>query len=891
MSERSSYAFKPFYLNSALAIGGLAAGLHHGASAAVMVLAALIVAVALSIRLSVGVYNREHFPGHPPSEQPCETPRGRTAGRKLRWWCRHVLIPVCVTFAAWGYGYATEAMNRSNIGDELDGREVTVQGKIVSAVTTDGDRVSFRFHVDELIASDVRIFPKERVQTTVYLDERAEQLLAGQWQRGMRLRFAGTLQKPGTSRNFGDFDYRDYLHKQRVHWQLIAEGLGTVEIGSRPAPGASRWLGGVDRFRGRLGQLVTELFDERYAGFMQGLLIGDQRDIPAELYEMFSDVGMTHVLAISGLHVSVFTAGCFWLLRLCRLTKERTYDVCLLLVPLYVLATGASPSAIRAGIMAMLGLIALRTGRWKQSLRFLMIAALAMLIVNPYYLYSVSFQLSFVVTFGLIMFVPRLAGTFGFFPRPVAVALAVTIAAQLFSFPLVIHYFHIVHALSPAANLLLVPLVSVLILPLGMIALLLGACHASLGQLPAAAASFFAEWLFRAVEWTANTDALLMSWPRAPLWWMACYYLTLFAIFVWPPVLRMTRFRRMSRGLMVLGGAWMIALLVYGYAGDRWDRTGIVSVLDVGQGDAILIRTPQGRHILVDGGGTFRYGTQEEWKMRKDPYEVGKDTIVPLLRRRGVHRLDAVIATHLDADHVGGLHAVIENIPTTYLLYNGTRKDSLHAERLMQAAEKRGVPAMPISACMTWRIDPHTIFEFLHPIRRDGEAVGRYEADQNGASIVLLIRMYDASFLLTGDIGGKQEREIMRFLETPQACQGGAGDAAAPVAKDEAAPRPGMPDDESGGGTGTFGAPRIDMLKIAHHGSRHSSTPEWLRYWNPVTAVISVGRNNYGHPSADTIDRLNERGTAIFRTDRHGEIQYAIAPKAPLSVRTKISAE
>lgn len=962
-----------FYFNSVLAVCSLAAGLGHSIFGVVLVIIGLILWMTVllfsneSSELSdLSIFRRW---GRQKGQRGKSSVMLRRSGLKLRPQFRLILWPLAVTIVAGLYGYWTEQMNRSNIPHTLDGHQVFIHGTITSAVQVDGDRASFQSRIHRLSAENdvsehfsesfrdmhsedlpekpseelsknlpekpsgelsknlpdkLELYPDERVQVTIYLDSLSEQQTVSRWRRGMEIRFVGHLQRPGVARNFGDFDYRDYLHTQRIHWQVTVQGLGSAETDRLASAGMAVWTGYIDQFRDRLSALVWSIYDERYAGFMQGLLIGDRQEIPQNLYEQFSDIGMTHVLAISGLHVGVFTAGCFWLTRLFRLTRERGTTICFILIPLYVVLTGASPSAIRAGVMAMLGLIAMRAGRWKDSLRFIVIAALLMLAFQPYYLYNVSFQLSFVVTLGLILFVPPMVRWLNRMPTVLAGALSVTIVAQLCSFPLVIYYFHTVHILSPVANLLLVPLVSLLILPVGMLSLIVGSVFPTAAQWLATSLSLVTESLFRAVEWTANMDALLLTWPKMPLWWMILYYLLLYGLFQGMPVFRMPVFvKSMNRKnilstdsrpfLFVIGCAMMIASLMYAYAGDHWDRTGMVSVLDVGQGDAILIRSPHGRTILVDGGGTIRFGQNEAWRQRRDPYEVGKDTVVPLLRRRGIHRLDAVIATHLDADHIGGLHAVLERIPTQRLLYNGTMKDSGYAERLADAAKRRGVPMIAVAGCMTWQLDPHTVLTFVHPIPGDmnipstGSPVhGNGQMlvnDQNGVSVVFILEMYENRFLLTGDIGSAEERKILDLLQSEDSCfhddpndghdievNRSDVDRSDIVRSDMVSSEVDHVEVNNKERMNSV-AMKIDMLKVAHHGSRYSTSPEWLDYWQTATAAISVGRNNYGHPSGEVIDRLETKGITVYRTDHYGEIQYAVRKDKPLYIRVKWPAQ
>jgi competence protein ComEC len=862
-----------FYINSLLFIAGLTAGLLQHEALIIGLIAVLVLVISVQKLLS--------------SEYPL---------------MRHGVLTATLTVCALLYGYWTEESSQTQIPEAWEHEEIIVQGTIVSAVKVDGDRVSMQLYVDRIYAAShlieqdvlvepdaggltrsmsdadeairsvireeqIMLEPDERLQVVIYLDREEQQQTVLTWIRGMELRLQGTLGHPGTARNFGDFDYRAFLEKQRIYWQLTVDDLDAAVVRSRPSLSAHLLLGYMDRISDRMTELVWRLYDERYAGFMQGLLIGDRQELQPELYNRFSDIGMTHVLAISGLHVSVFTAGCFWLLRIFRMTRERAIIICFILVPLYVLFTGASPSAIRAGLMGMLGLLAMRLGRWRDSLRYILIAALAMLVANPYYIYNVSFQLSFLVTAGLILLVPQLVHAMHRLPSAISGALAVTIAAQLFSYPIVIYYFHILHLLSPIANLLLVPLVSVIILPLGMLSLLFGVVHPVLGHLLAWPNSYVVELLFRAVTWTAEREALLTIWPQVPVWWAAAYYVLLLAIICLYPRLRDWGSRPALRGLLLLAPASMTALILYAYAGDPWERTGIVSVLDVGQGDSILIRTPSGKHILVDGGGTFNYAREDEaWRSRRDPYEVGKDTIVPLLRRRGVRQLDAVIATHLDADHIGGLHAVIEQVPTARILFNGTLKDSPYAERLIASALERDIPIIPVTSGHKWQVDGVTNLTFLHPFTSlEGiEEYGLQEADdQNGESVVFLLQMDEASFLFTGDIGEAEERAILRSLQSEESEALGSGSAENAVAP-------------------------IDVLKVAHHGSRYSTSGAWLDYWQPLIGVISVGRNFYGHPTDDVLERLAEREIIVYRTDQHGEVQYRIV-NGRLEMRTKLA--
>jgi len=230
---------------------------------------------------------------------------------------------------------------------------------------------------------------------------------------------------------------------------------------------------------------------------------------------------------------------------------------------------------------------------------------------------------------------------------------------------------------------------------------------------------------------------------------------------------------------------------------------------------------------------------------------------VPLLKKRGVRSLDLVAATHLELDHIGGLASVVEDIPVSALLFNATWKESEPAERLFRAALGRGVPVYAAESGTVWRIDPYTSLALLDA-GFDGKTVDGLPAEnrgQNRHSLVLLLTMRDVRFLLTGDIGAQEEAEL---LSSPHVL-------------------------------GALAAGGVDVLKIAHHGSRGSTSAAWLDAWRPADAVISVGRRNpYGHPHPDVLSRLAERGIRIWRTDLHGEIAVFVGP-GRYTVRTTIA--
>lgn len=816
---------------------------------------------------------------------------------------------------------------------ELNERQVTAEGVIVSAVERDGDKVEFTVKLSALrdagggeaetpepaidkavgsaspgvsgagdgIVPDAAAASGELVLAQIKLGAESEIPVAAAWRRGDRVSLAEELQQPAAARNFGAFDYRDYLHTQRIHWLLKGTGAASVQVTPPAAWNSALIFRWNDAARAALGAEMDRLFSGMHSGYMKGLVIGIQDDLDPATFREFSQLGLTHILAISGMHVAVYVGALLFILRRCRLTQETALIVAFLLVPAYVLMSGAGPSVVRAGIMSMIALAAARFGILKDGLNILAASALLMLIWNPYLLMSVSFQLSFLVTAGLMIYVPLAAPLLRSLPRWLSGAMSVTLVAQLVSFPLTIYYFNQFSLLSFAANLVLVPLITFMVLPLGTLALLLGRLWEGAACKTAWLAERLNDGTFRFVEWLNGWSGGVLIWRSPSLLWICVYYLLLYGLlFVMnrrreademplfqedetkpltpaahaamqvkvQPALRSGFAPGAATGnqrglLLTLGFAAFIGLLYWGYRPDQPAGVGRISYIDVGQGDSILITTPGGAHVLVDGGGTLSFGAREAWRERRDPYEVGAKLLVPLLKQRGIHRLDAVIMTHGDQDHAGGLQAVLEGMPVSALLFNGTLAETEPYAKLMRTALNRGVRLYPVHAGLALAPDADTALSFLWPdtapsvtAEEAGPSIETVE-DQNHQSVAFTLEMNGHRFLFTGDMDEAAEEAVLEEA----------------AEKDDA------------------GSPAIDVLKVAHHGSKSATGAEWLKYWKPKAAVISAGVNNlYGHPHAEVVERLEAGGTVIFRTDQDGEIQMDVGKKG-IRVRCKLGRE
>lgn len=633
---------------------------------------------------------------------------------------------------------------------------------------------------------------------------------------GTRLTAVGQLQTPP---EFEDFSYKEYLARQNVHSLMNRAQIDVLETGQ-----GSPFYHAIYAFKANAQTAINGILPDPQAGLLSAILLGNRHNLPEAVVDDFQVAGISHIIAISGLHIAVLI-GVLVAVTKPFLSRRAALPLILVVLGLYTIMVGASPSVMRAAIMGSIYLLAAGfSGRHIYAPAVLMAAAFVITLINPLLLWDVGFQLSFAAVMGLLLYAQPLMrwgrgqlpnGRFSPYAQSFIIdPIAVTVSIQILTTPLIIFYFGRWSLVSIPANLLTLPALPPTIM-LGGLGMLAQLAIPVLGQLLG-----WLAWI--PLTWTLSVARFFAAVPGASLYMevsnsgVLLIYAVIGLLTGWGKM----DGKRRKRAVATVGRDFgvktaVFVTLIFAIFAVQWAKTqpdGLLHVnfLDVGQGDAVLIQTPSGRHVLVDGG---LYPTVlNDYIGRKLPF--------------GDRSIDIIIATHPDADHISGLPALFERYDIDLLITNGADDESPIYAALFNAAAD--TPIHPARAGETILIEDGVRLEIVHPTQLNTAG------DRNNESVSLRLVYGDFSLLLTGDAEVEAEREMV-------------------------------------GGK----RPLISTVyKAGHHGSNSSSSAPFLAAVQPQIAIISAGADNsYGHPHEEVLERLADGKTAVLRTDELGTIE------------------
>lgn len=579
--------------------------------------------------------------------------------------------------------------------------------------------------------------------------------------------------------------------------------------------------------RFRVKKHIENTFPESLVAEAQSLIIGERENVDMDVERAYQKLGITHLFAISGLHVGLVSMLVYELLLRLHIRREHATWALIIGLPIYACIAGGAPSVWRAVSVVELVMLSRIVSNRLSIDDALALSFIGFVLLQPSVVFQIGFQLSYLATVSLIFS----GKIFSLARNTWQQSFAITFVCQLLVYPLLLYHFFEISLSSFIANIFFVPLFSFVVLPTNLMLLMF-----TYVSNPLAGVCFFIyeparELLSTIIMWL-QTIPYQMWTPGRP---SVCLLLLAFAsvIFV------LMQIEQRKHWFLIASTLLFPAFLIH--ESPAWDEDLKIIFLSVGQGDCAIIELPFRKKIyVIDTGGVLRFD-QEAWKQPKKPYEVGRGIVVPYLKGSGIRTVDTLILTHADADHAEGAEEVMEEISVKEIHVSPNSWQKSVMKDVVDIAHKDGIPIREQMAGRSW-MQGETTLSYLSP----GDLI--YEG--NDDSLVLMLQHASFKALFTGDLEQTGEKILVEnYQETIS---------------------------------------KIDILKVGHHGSKTSSTDPFLKLVQPRLSIFSSGLNNrYGHPNKDVVARFKEMQLPTLNTAEVGTIEVIISKSGFTVFKTK----
>jgi len=739
----------------------------------------------------------------------------------------------------------------------------TVEGVITETPHTLPDKTELTINAIKIVSDDTHHGP---VHGKVFLTVKPTLTL----KYGDLIRFKTRLRTPSNFNNPGGFDYSAYLRYRGVLVRgFVADASNIVVL--REGYGHPILMR-LEAFRDRIKQLIADHQPSPIREIIQASILGNQKEIPRDIMDKFNLTGTSHIIAISGFNMGIIALFTIFLVRtamkafpwlLLRFDWQHVSAViAAILVIFYTFIAGAGISVVRATLMILVFMFAVLLGKMRDLGNTLALAALIILLAAPYDIYDISFQLSFSAVMALLFITPRLTRMIPGIPsfpatfagritgkgvRNLLMFAAVTVSATLGTLPLILYYFNRFSTIVLISNLLVVPILGIVAIPVCMAIIIFFPFSETLAVFFCKLAGILVKVSLSLVEWLSAVPYASLVVPTPTLWEIMAYYLLILAVLklmddrwerrkaaagspstIGLPDLNVrkadgtARWRRLGLfaglGLLVV---FFVVDLFFVSSQNRFPGLLKMTAIDVGQGSSTLFRFPNGKVMLIDGGGFY-----------DDAFDVGKYVVAPFLWHERISTVHIIALTHPHPDHMNGLKYVLNHFHVQEVWTNGDpgeRDESDEFIRILQ--EKKITPRLMSRESHPLNIDGVTV-SFLNPAKRIDKDTSGFD-ETNDRALVMRLAYRNVRFLLPSDISSSIEGNLIRQKTDLQS----------------------------------------QVLLIPHHGSRRSSSDVFLEQVRPDLAVLSVGKNNlFRLPHPDTLSRYATRHIPVFRTDHQGAV-------------------
>lgn len=619
---------------------------------------------------------------------------------------------------------------------------------------------------------------------------------------GDSLYIEGEFKQPEEARNYKGYNYKQYLKTKKI--------IGTVELEKVKILKSSNgsFIHNIQKY---IRDTINGTLTDEEGNLLLAILLGDKDKLSEDIQESFKTSNLSHMLAVSGAHVSYIILGLTYVLQNSIIGKKNGKIVCIIFLLAFMAITNFTPSVTRACIMAILTLFSSIIYRKSDVYTNISVAALITLIFNPYSLLDLGFQLSYGGTIGIIIFIKRIqekksnSKVINYIKQMALVS----IYANIIIIPIMMYHFNTVSFTFIISNIMASPILGIIVIT-GFLFIITSITVKPLTRL-------IAIFIKPILSILIKISQICSKLPFSNILVVTPYMFNVISYYA--IILYCIKSKKNNKCKIII--CLLIVLILINFIIYIFPQKLRIFFIDVGQGDSTLIITPDKKTVLIDGGGS-------------DSFDVGKKVLLPYLLDRRILKIDYVLISHFDTDHATGVAQILGKIDVSSIILTRQLEENDIYRHILSIAKEKKIKLIYVKEGDVLKIGGIKI-SIIHP-----ENKLMINNPMNNNSIVCKVEYNSFSMLLTGDIEMEAEELILRKNINLKA----------------------------------------DVLKVAHHGSKTSTTGEFLKAINPKVALIGVGKNNnFGHPSNEVIQRLKENGTRIYRTDENGEISITVNKK------------
>ncbi len=630
---------------------------------------------------------------------------------------------------------------------------------------------------------------------------------------GDSLYIEGEFKQPEEARNYKGYNYKQYLKTKKI--------IGTVELEKVKILKSSNgsFIHNIQKY---IRDTINGTLTDEEGNLLLAILLGDKDKLSEDIQESFKTSNLSHMLAVSGAHVSYIILGLTYVLQNSIIGKKNGKIVCIIFLLAFMAITNFTPSVTRACIMAILTLLSSIIYRKSDVYTNISVAALITLIFNPYSLLDLGFQLSYGGTIGIIIFIKRIqekksnSKVINYIKQMALVS----IYANIIIIPIMMYHFNTVSFTFIISNIMASPILGIIVIT-GFLFIITSITVKPLTRL-------IAIFIKPILSILIKISQICSKLPFSNILVVTPYMFNVISYYA--IILYCIKSKKNNKCKIII--CLLIVLILINFIIYIFPQKLRIFFIDVGQGDSTLIITPDKKTVLIDGGGS-------------DSFDVGEKVLLPYLLDRRILKIDYVLISHFDTDHCGGILTIMEKVKVKNIIISEQAEHSENYERFKKLMIHKRIRLIEVKKGDKIKIGRYSEFKILFPTSRLLS-----ENPLNNNSIVTQFNYNNFKMLFTGDIEKLAEQQILKTEKAEI---------------------------------------RADILKVAHHGSKTSSIPEFIKAVRPRIALIGVGKNNtFGHPNQQTIKNLENIKCRIYRTDLQGEIIIKIDQKGRMNVKSKL---